>query len=227
MRKVYLLHQTPEGPWTVTLFLRKSNQIQLQIEDFYRPQTKLREGYVFTDVCLSPWWRGGYFWSHVIFGGWVSLAPGPFGMLGISRGVGYVQRDGYVRGVCPGGGVGMFGDLGMSRRWDEYVQVGCKRTLVVFMWGHWYLCFGLLVTSALGFKVRVYSLVFILRLSVHDGFLKFPTQCEICRALRDHNGSLDLTHILFQAEAGASNPCVRSLFFRLFAMAFSSDYIVW
>ena len=31
-----------------------------------------------------------------------------------------------------------------------------------FLWGHWYPCFGLLVTSALGFKVRVDSLTCML-----------------------------------------------------------------
>ena len=29
-----------------------------------------------------------------------------------------------------------------------------------FLWGHWYPCFGLLVTSALGFKARVGSALF-------------------------------------------------------------------
>ena len=32
-----------------------------------------------------------------------------------------------------------------------------------FLWGHWYPCFGLLVTSALCFKARVYSLSCVLR----------------------------------------------------------------
>ena len=43
---------------------------------YYRPQTKLREGNVFTGVCP---WRRGYLWSHVLSGrGWVSLVPGRF-----------------------------------------------------------------------------------------------------------------------------------------------------
>ena len=34
------------------------------------------------------------------------------------------------------------------------------RTWVLFLWGHWYPCFGLLVTSPLGFKARVGSALF-------------------------------------------------------------------
>ena len=42
------------------------------------PQTKLREGNVFTGICLSMG-EGGYLWSQICPGvRWVSLVPGPF-----------------------------------------------------------------------------------------------------------------------------------------------------
>ena len=37
--------------------------------------------------------------------------------------------------------------------WDFFFNFGGHKS---FSWGHWYPCFGLLVTSVLGFKARVY-----------------------------------------------------------------------
>ena len=80
--------------------------------NLYRPQTKLREGNVFTGVCLStewisPWVGGGHLWYQVHSwgsGGWV--CPG----------VSMPQ----VRWVCPC-------EVGMSR-WGGYVSgVGMSR----------------------------------------------------------------------------------------------------
>ena len=45
-------------------------------------------------------------------------------------------------------------------------MLNCIKSLMadthVLFWGHWYPCFGFLVTSPLGFKARVGSALFIL-----------------------------------------------------------------
>ena len=61
------------------------------------PQTKLREGNVFTSVSLSTG-EGGYRWSYVLPSGWLCQGGG-YGNIG-----GYVHGDGYLplQGqVCP------------------------------------------------------------------------------------------------------------------------------
>ena len=47
-------------------------------------------------------------------------------------------------------------------RWGFHLYVFFKKKIgghESFLWGHWYPCFGLLVTSPLGFKARVGSLI--------------------------------------------------------------------
>ena len=53
---------------------------------FFRPLTKLQEGNVFTNVCLSTEW-GGYPWSQVPSRAWVPLGW-------VIRGLGRVPREG-------------------------------------------------------------------------------------------------------------------------------------
>ena len=62
------------------------------------------------------------------------------------------------------------------------------------LWGHWYPCFGLLLTSALGFKVRVDPLAYM--------------QCRLCAMdsrdspLVRHLLTADLRHFLYPVKLG-------------------------
>ena len=44
-----------------------------------------------------------------------------------------------------------------------FLKFFCRTHSHVLFWGHWYPCFGFLVTSPLGFKARVGSALFTLR----------------------------------------------------------------
>ena len=83
-----------------------------------------------------------------------------------------VERERWVSGGC------VPGEVGIRRVWivegverERWVSGGCVPGEVwigeVFFgghtcsfWGHWYPCFGFLVTSPLGFKARVGSALF-------------------------------------------------------------------
>ena len=85
------------------------NSIPIQVATilicYYRPPTKLREGNVFTGICLSTAGGGGR-------EGWVLLVPGPF-----------IEVDGRV---CPEGGYVSLEDMGyngirsVNRRFASY-----------------------------------------------------------------------------------------------------------
>ena len=64
--------------------------------NYCRPQTKLREGNVFTGVCLSTGRRSGHLSSHILSGGylWYQVP-----LWGVCPGGGYNQGMGWV---CPG-----------------------------------------------------------------------------------------------------------------------------
>ena len=51
-----------------------------------------------------------------------------------------------------------------------------------FLWGHWYLCFGLLVMSALGFKARVDSLACFLACALFLRFTSGATPADLLAA---------------------------------------------
>ena len=51
-----------------------------------------------------------------------------------------------------------------------------------FLWGHWYPCFGLLVTSALGFKARVDSLACFLACMLFLRFTSGATPADLLTA---------------------------------------------
>ena len=51
-----------------------------------------------------------------------------------------------------------------------------------FLWGHWYPCFGLLVTSALGFKARVDSLACFLACVLFRRFTSGATPANLLTA---------------------------------------------
>ena len=46
------------------------------------------------------------------------------------------------------------------RHWFFFLKFFCRTHTHVLFWGHWYPCFGFLVTSPLGFKARVGSVLF-------------------------------------------------------------------
>ena len=51
----------------------------------------------------------------------------------------------------------------ISSKWTFFFFFFCRTHSHVLFWGHWYPCFGFLVTSPLGFKARVGSALFALR----------------------------------------------------------------
>ena len=51
-----------------------------------------------------------------------------------------------------------------------------------FLWGHWHPCFGLLVTSALGFKARVDSLACFLACALFLRFTSGATPADLLMA---------------------------------------------
>ena len=68
------------------------------------------------------------------------------------------------------------------------------------LWGHWYLCFGLLVISPLGFKARVGSLIRTLWRHTFDNFPEIHLWCYTCQSLGSRHGSwADLFHIPVKA----------------------------
>ena len=116
----------------IQMFSAQSNSstvMLLFVCNRYRVPTKLREGNVFTSICLSTW--GVYPWFQVLSGvvGWVSLIPVPFrGQWGSE----YLGVD-MSRGEYPGGeypGLSTQGDgeysgvntQGMSTQWWILVE---------------------------------------------------------------------------------------------------------
>ena len=75
---------------------------------------------------------------------------------------------------------------------DDYCGNGnistYKQCIFYFLWGNWYPCFGLLVTSTMGFKARVVSLtcVFHCLHAVDSSDLPIPRKNEI--HIRHHKG---------------------------------------
>ena len=69
------------------------------------------------------------------------------------------------------------------------------------LWGHWYPCFGLLVTSALGFKARVDHPLLACFVDVHNGFLRFTSGVTPANLLM---ASMAASHIpyMYVAEVG-------------------------
>ena len=65
-----------------------------------------------------------------------------------------------------------------------------------FLWGHWYPCFGLLVMSPLGFKVRVGSLIYTWWRHTCYTFTEIHLWCNTCGPLSSQHGSwADLFHV--------------------------------
>ena len=66
-----------------------------------------------------------------------------------------------------------------------------------FLWGHWYPCFGLLVTAALGFKARMDSLACVLpRLHTMDSSDFFTNIFTNIAGSRNHNRTCCSTMLL-------------------------------
>ena len=75
----------------------------------------------------------------------------------------------------------------------------------VHLWGHWYPCFGLLVTSPLGFKARVGSALFELCGGVRDIDLRSLRFTSGATHLPVYNASIAasrLPHMRISAEVG-------------------------
>ena len=58
-----------------------------------------------------------------------------------------------------------------------------------FLWGRWYPCFGLLVTSPLGFKARVGSLIHTWQRHMCYMFPEIHLLCDTCQYLGGQHGS--------------------------------------
>ena len=67
---------------------------------------------------------------------------------------------------------------------------------IYLLWGHWYPCFGFLVTSLLGFKARVGSALFALSGGVCYMFSEILLWCYMCQPLGSwqHSQSLPNMH---------------------------------
>ena len=74
-----------------------------------------------------------------------------------------------------------------------------------FLWGHWYPCFGLLVTSPLGFKARVDPLLACF-LTCAQRIPEIHLWCDTCWPLGGQHGSRSSSlHATYVAEVGCQN----------------------
>ena len=74
-----------------------------------------------------------------------------------------------------------------------------------FLLGHWYPCFGLLVASPLGFKVRVTSLIHAWQRHMCYIFPEIHLWCDTCRPLVGHHGSQALSSTYLQGIGGTQS----------------------
>ena len=74
-----------------------------------------------------------------------------------------------------------------------------------FLWGHWYPCFGLLVTSPLGFKVRVSSLICPWQRHMCYTFPEIHLWCDTCWPLGSQHGSLSISSTYLWDIGGTRN----------------------
>ena len=108
----------------------------------------------------------------------------------------------------------------------------------VLLWGHWYPCYGLMVTSSLSFKARVGSFVHIWWMLTLSIFPKICFWCNTCWPLGSQHGNwVVLIYILMNKHWWGSRPgsivqlphsvrpvqarlCTRSSLFRTFWILF-------
>ena len=73
-------------------------------------------------------------------------------------------------------------------------------------WGHWYPCFGILVTSPLGFKARVGSALFSLHIWMYCIYIPWdpPLVLHVADLLMDSIAGINQVHILLKDITGTS-----------------------
>ena len=80
-----------------------------------------------------------------------------------------------------------------------------KQILVWVVWGHWYPCFGLLVTSPLGFIARVGSLTRAWQRYVCYTFPEIHLWCDTCWPLSSQHGSWAISSTYLWGIGGTRN----------------------